>query len=134
MMAPTLLALADHEDALAEPQREVGDGIEAASKPVAGAAGRHDNHTFYACGTGFALAAAGVEKRQGGRDYFDFIRPVLDAHRSDRAIGRANGLALFAAWSRRGVRSRRCWTLTAWRRSRPSSDRPVCGIHVAEVS
>lgn len=97
MMAFTLLAATDRDYALAELQRAVQDCIATASKPIAGAAERHEGRAFYACGATFALAAASAERRRGGGDYFDFIRPLMAAHRSDRLIGRADWLTYFAA-------------------------------------
>lgn len=97
MMAFTLLAATDHDYALAELQRAVQDCIKTAAKPIAGAAERHESRAFYACGTTFALAAASTERRKGGRDYFDFIRPLMEEHRADRLLGRADWLTYFAA-------------------------------------
>lgn len=97
MMAFTLLAATDHDHALGELQRTVQDCSASATKPVARAGERHDGRTVYACGATFALAAAGAQRRQGGGDYFDFLLPLLAAHRSDRAIGHADWLAHFAA-------------------------------------
>jgi hypothetical protein len=96
MMAFTLLAATDHDQALGELQRAVQDCIASATKPVGRAGERHDSRTFYACGATFALAAASAQRRQGGGDYFDFLRPLLAAHQSDRVIGRADWLAHFA--------------------------------------
>lgn len=93
MMAFTLLAASDHAYALAELQRAVDDCVRAASKPVATAGERHDGRTFYACGTVFALAATGVVRQHGGKDVFDFLRPLLTTHRSDRLIGREEWLS-----------------------------------------
>lgn len=97
MMAFTLLAATDHDYALAELQRAVQDCIESATKPIARAGERHESRAFYACGATFALAAASAQKRQGGRDYFDFLRPLLEEHRSDRLLGSADWLRRFTA-------------------------------------
>jgi hypothetical protein len=102
MMAFTLLAAIDHDYALAELQRAVQDCIRTASKPITAAAERHESRAFYSCGTAFALAAASAERRKGGRDYFDFIRPLMEEHRLDRLIGRADWLTYFAADARVG--------------------------------
>lgn len=99
MMAFTLLAATDHDYALAELQHAVQDCIKSATKPVISAGERHENRTFYSCGATFALAAVSAQKRKGGRDYFDFIRPLLDEHRSDRLLGSAEWLTRFDAVS-----------------------------------
>lgn len=97
MMAFTLLAASDHDDALAELQRAVDDCIKFAVKPIAGAGDRHESRAFYACGTVFALAGSRAVRKTGGHDYFDFIRPLLDTHRADRLLGQTDWLTHFDA-------------------------------------
>ena len=99
MMAFTLLAVTDHDYALTELQHAVQDCIKSSIKPVASAGDRHESRAFYACGATFALAATSAQKRKGGRDYFDFIRPLMEEHRSDRLLGSADWLTRFAAVS-----------------------------------
>lgn len=99
MMAFTFLAAMDHDYALIELQHAVQDCIKSATKPVISAGERHENRAFYACGATFALAAGNAQKRRGGRDYFDFIRPLLDEHMSDRLLGSADWLTRFDAVS-----------------------------------
>lgn len=96
MMAFTLLAASDRHEALAELQRAVDDCIKHAAKPLAGAGERHESRAFYACGTVFALAATGAIRQHGGYDFFDFLRPLLEAHRSDRVLGHDDWLRHFA--------------------------------------
>ncbi len=102
MIAFTLLAATDHGYALAELQHAVQDCIKFATKPVISAGERHENRAFYACGTTIALAAGSAQKRRGGRDYLDFIRPLLDEHRSDRLLGSVEWLTRFDAVSGNG--------------------------------
>lgn len=96
-MAFTLLAAASHEYALGELQRAVDDCVKLGTKPIAQAGDRHESRAFYACGTVFALAASGVARRRGGSDFFDFIKPLLARHQSDRHLGSAEWLGHFAA-------------------------------------
>lgn len=104
-MAPTVLASVDHDYAIAELQRAVDDCIKLATKPIASATGRGESRAHYACGAVFALAGAGVARQRGGSDVFDFIRPLLDQHRSDRMIGSADWIAHFNATSGNDVAS-----------------------------
>jgi hypothetical protein len=97
MMAFTLLAASDHDYALAELQRAVDDCVRFAVKPIAGAGDRHESRAFYACGTVFALAGSSAIRKTGGRDYFDFIRPLLDTHRADRLLDQSDWLTRFNA-------------------------------------
>jgi hypothetical protein len=41
----------------------------------------------------FALAGTGAVKKDGGQDFFDFIRPLLQAHQVDRTLGDAEWLS-----------------------------------------
>jgi hypothetical protein len=96
MMAFTLLATVNHEYVLGELQRAVDDCVKLGTKPIAQAADRHESRAFYACGTVFALASSGVARRRGGSDFFDFIKPLLARHQSDRHLGSAEWLGHFA--------------------------------------
>lgn len=96
MMAFTLLAAENHEYALGELQRAVDDCVKLGTKPIAQAADRHESRAFYACGTVFALAASGVARRHGGSDFFDFLKPLLARHQTDRHLGSAEWLDHFA--------------------------------------
>jgi hypothetical protein len=93
MMAFTFLAGIDHDYAHAELQRAVDDCSKLAAKPVATASNRHESRSLYACGAVFALAGTGVVKKDGGQDFFDFIRPLLQAHQVDRTLGDADWLS-----------------------------------------
>lgn len=99
MMAFTLLAASDHEFAIGELQRAVDDCVKLGAKPIARAADRHESRAFYACGTVFALAASSVARRRGGSDFFDFLKPLLARHQSDRHLGSAEWLGHFGALS-----------------------------------
>jgi hypothetical protein len=99
MMAFTLLAASDHEYAIAELQRAIDDCLKLATKPIARAADRHESRAFYACGMVFALAASGMARQHGGSDFFDFIKPLLTQHRSDRHLSGAEWLGYFSKLS-----------------------------------
>lgn len=99
MMAFTLLAASDHEYAIAELQRAVDDCVKLGTKPIARAADRHESRAFYACGTVFALTASGIARQHGGSDFFDFIKPLLTQHRSDRHLSAAEWLGYLSKLS-----------------------------------
>ncbi|HWW11119.1 MAG TPA: hypothetical protein VN018_01280, partial [Brevundimonas sp.] len=42
----------------------------------------------YACGAVFAMAAEGAQKRATGGDWFDFLKPLIDANREDGVLTR----------------------------------------------
>lgn len=94
LMAVRALKASDPEwDARAELQREVDDCIELADEPVAGAGERGEHRAFYACGAVLALAAEGVQRRATGGDWFDFLKPLIDANRGDGVLTREEWLA-----------------------------------------
>ncbi|WPB72944.1 hypothetical protein KYC5002_28255 [Archangium violaceum] len=62
-------------------------------RSVASAAERGEHRAYYACGAVFALAAEGAVRRVGGRDWFDFLRPLVEANRKDGILTRAEWLA-----------------------------------------
>jgi len=95
MMAFTLLADADHKYVIGELQRAVDDCVKLGTKPIAQAADRHESRAFYACGTVFALAASGVARRHGGSTFYDFIKPLLTRHQTDRRLGSTEWLDYF---------------------------------------
>lgn len=72
----------------AELQKEVDDCVRLADEPVAEAAGRGEHRANYACGAVFALAAEAVQRRVTGGDWFDFLRPLIDANRADGVLTR----------------------------------------------
>ncbi|MCS6624793.1 hypothetical protein N0B44_17905 [Roseibacterium beibuensis] len=80
-------------DDRAELQKEVDDCVQLADEPVTGAAGRGDHRANYACGAVFALAAEAVQKRKTGGDWFDFLRPLIDANRADGVLTRDEWLS-----------------------------------------
>ena len=75
-------------DAQAELQREIDDCIRLADEPVVEAAGRGEHRALYACGAVFALAAEGAQRRASGGDWFDFLKPLIDASREDGVLTR----------------------------------------------
>lgn len=93
LMAVRALKAVDPDyDARAELQKEVDDCIRLADEPVAEAAGRGEHRALYACGAVFAMAAEGVQRRGTGGDWFDFLRPLIDASREDGVLTREEWL------------------------------------------
>ena len=80
-------------DDRAELQKEVDDCVRLADEPVAEAAGRGEHRANYACGAVFSLAAEAVQKRATGGDWFDFLKPLIDANRADGVLTRDEWLA-----------------------------------------
>lgn len=76
-----------------ELQKEVDDCVRLADAPVAQAAERGEHRAFYACGAVFALAAEAVQRRAAGGDWFDFLRPLIDASREDGVLTRDEWLS-----------------------------------------
>ncbi|MNU49524.1 hypothetical protein D3C71_384670 [compost metagenome] len=72
----------------------------ARSKPVAEAGERGEHRAYYACGAVFAMTAEGAQKRRDGGDWFDFLRPVLIANRTDGVLTRAEWLDALTRASR----------------------------------
>lgn len=99
LMAIRALKAIDPEyDERAELQKEVDDCIRLAGEPVAEAAERGEHRALYACGAVFALVAEGAQRRAAGGDWFDFLRPLIDASREDGVLTRGEWLdALDAA-------------------------------------
>jgi hypothetical protein len=79
-------------DADSEAQRAVDDCVRLSVKPVSSASERNESRAPYACGLAFALAAQGAVRGNGGADYFDFLRPLLTAHRKDRELSASDWL------------------------------------------
>jgi hypothetical protein len=79
-------------DAGAELQKAVDDCVQLADEPVAEAAGRGEHRALYACGAVFAMAAEGAQRRASGGDWFDFLRPLIDASRADGVLTREEWL------------------------------------------
>ncbi|MFN3931758.1 MAG: hypothetical protein ACK4JY_08425 [Brevundimonas sp.] len=85
-------------DARAELQKEVDDCVLRADEPVAEAAGRGEHRATYACGAVFAMVAEAAQRRANGGDWFDFLKPLIDANRADGVLTRDEWLdALDAA-------------------------------------
>ncbi len=79
-------------DARAELQKEVDDCIRLADAPVTEAAGRGEHRALYACGAVFGIVAEGAQRRATGGDWFDFLRPLIDASREDGVLTREEWL------------------------------------------
>jgi hypothetical protein len=62
--------------------------VRLAVAPVTEAAGRGEHRALYACGAVFALVAEGAQQRATGGDWFDFLRPLIDASRADGVLTR----------------------------------------------
>ncbi len=73
-------------------QEEVDDCVKLATQPIATAASRGDHRAFYACGAVFALVAERAQFRATGGDWFDFLKPLIDANREDGVLTRAEWL------------------------------------------
>jgi hypothetical protein len=86
-------------DARAELQREVDDCADLADAPVASANVRGEHRAYYACGAVFALVAEAAQKRADGGDWFDVLRPLIDASREDQVLTREEWLSALTAVS-----------------------------------
>lgn len=75
-------------DARAELQKEVDDCILRADEPVTEAAERGEHRANYACGAVFGMVAEAAQRRATGGDWFDFLRPLIDANRADGVLTR----------------------------------------------
>ena len=75
-------------DARAALQREVDDCVALGKQPVASANERSEHRAYYACGAVFAMTAEGAQRRAKGGDWFDFLKPLIDASREDRVLTR----------------------------------------------
>lgn len=98
-------------DARAELQKAVDDCVRLADEPVAEAAARGEHRAFYACGAVFAMAAEGGQRRATGGDWFDFLRPLMDASRADGVLTRDEWLDALDAVSGDGSLRRDMETL-----------------------
>jgi len=92
MAVRAMKALEPGFDEAAVLQKEVDDCVRLAVKPVAGAGRRGEHRAYYACGAVFALAAEAAQKRATGGDWFDFLKPLIDAHRADGVLTREDWL------------------------------------------
>lgn len=88
MAIRALKAIDPDYDARAELQKEVDDCVRLAVAPVTGAAERGEHRANYACGAVFALVAEAAQRRATGGDWFDFLRPLIDASRADGVLTR----------------------------------------------
>jgi len=87
-------------DDRAELQKEVDDCVRLAVRPIASAGQRGEHRAYYACGAVFALAAEAAQKRADGGDWFAFLKPLIEASRSDGVLTRTEWLARFTEVSR----------------------------------
>jgi hypothetical protein len=92
MAIRALQAIDPHYDGRAELQRKVDDCVRLSAAPVTEAAGRGEHRAFYACGAVFAMAAEGAQRRATGGDWFDFLKPLIDASRADGVLTRGEWL------------------------------------------
>lgn len=88
MAIRALRAIDPDYDARAEMQREVDDCIDLADAPVVEAAGRGEHRALYSCGAVFAMVAEAAQRRATGGDWFDFLKPLIDASREDGVLTR----------------------------------------------
>jgi len=92
MAVRATMALDPSYDALGMLQEEVDDCAVLAVRPIEGAAALGDHRAFYACGAVFALVAERAQFRATGGDWFDFLRPLIDANREDGVLTRTEWL------------------------------------------
>lgn len=93
MAVRALKALDPAYDARSELQGEVDDCVQLSrGRGVADAGARGEHRAHYACGAVFAMAAEGAQRRRDGGDWFDFLRPLLQANRKDGVLTRAEWL------------------------------------------
>ena len=92
MAALATKALVPTYDLGAELQREVDECAGLAHQPVSEAGARGQHKAYYACGAVFALVAQAAQQRATGGDWFDFLRPLIDANREDGVLTRAEWL------------------------------------------
>ena len=92
MAALATKALVPTYDLRAERQREVDECIDLADHPVSEAGSRGRHTAYYACGAVFAMIAHAAQARHDGGDWFDFLRPLIDANREDGVLTRAEWL------------------------------------------
>ena len=93
MAVRALKALNPAYDARAELQTEIDDCVALSrGRAVVDAGARGEHRAYYAGGAVFALAAEAAQKRRTGGDWFDFLRPLLNAQ-DDGVLTRAEWLA-----------------------------------------
>ena len=101
MAVRALAALEPGYDARAELQKEIDDCVRLAGNgPVAQAGERGEHRAFYACGAVWAMAAEGAVRQRSGGDWFDFLKPLLDANRRDGVLTREEWLQALTRASR----------------------------------
>ncbi|MET4684862.1 hypothetical protein [Brevundimonas faecalis] len=94
MAVQALKTLDPAYDAQKALQEEVDDCAKLSQgRGVAGAGDRGEHRAYYACGAVFAMTAAAAQHGRDGGDWFDFLRPLLDANRKDGVLTRPEWLA-----------------------------------------
>lgn len=94
LMAVRGLQAADPEwTGRAELQGAVDECIRLADGPISTAAARGKFRVHYGCGAVFALVAEAAQKKATGGDWFDFLKPLIDASREDGVLTRDEWLA-----------------------------------------
>ncbi|MBA4804175.1 MAG: hypothetical protein H2038_05940 [Brevundimonas sp.] len=73
-------------------QEAVDECVDFADQPVSTSVDRGEFKAHYACGAVFALVAEAAQRRATGGDWFDFLRPLIDASREDEVLTRAEWL------------------------------------------
>ncbi|HWW12947.1 MAG TPA: hypothetical protein VN018_10530, partial [Brevundimonas sp.] len=74
-------------------QSEVDDCTRLAVRPVIEAGQRGEHRVWYSCGAVFALVAEATQKKATGGDWFDFLKPLIEAGRTDGVLTREAWLA-----------------------------------------
>lgn len=97
MAIRALQALDPAYGARQELQKEVDDCVTLADEPVSTAHERGELRAYYACGAVFAMVAEGLQKQRTGGDWFDVLRPLIDANRADEVLTREEWLASLSA-------------------------------------
>lgn len=88
MAIRALAALQPSYDARRALQDEVDECAGLAVRSVSTANTRGEHRAYYACGAVFAMAAEAAQKKATGGDWFDFLKPLIDASRTDRVLSR----------------------------------------------
>ena len=99
MAVRAMQALEPGYDARGVLQREVDDCVGLASRPIAGAGRRGEHRAYYACGAVLALAAEALQRRATGGDWLDFIKPLIEANRSEGVLTRGAWLSHLSSLS-----------------------------------
>lgn len=80
-------------------QKEVDDCARLAVRPIIEAQQRGEHRAWYSCGAVFSLVAEAAQARATGGDWFDFLKPLIDAGRADGVLTREAWLSHLTAVS-----------------------------------